>query len=124
MKKTDTRSALYWLKKHPDEEINQWYPPSLRHAKAFLKSCSFYKATLYLDKLFDDLDISYMFLPKCHPDLNPIEKLWAYMKMKISTARYRSSDETERAVEKAYIQLSCHAISRWFEQCVFSPLKS
>ena len=119
----DFKSALYWLSKHPDPCIQQWKPKSLRQAKAFLKSCRYYRPTFVLDTLFDKYDaIDYLFLPKCHPDLNPIEKLWAFIKLKIGTHRYRSIQDTENAVHHAYQSLTRYPVEKWFDKCVISPL--
>ena len=71
------------------EVVNKYYSKTNGKIHMILDNVRFYHAKLlqpFLDKNKDKIEL--VFLPAYSPDFNPIERVWWYMKKKITNNRY------------------------------------
>jgi transposase len=55
------------------------------------------------------------FLPPYSPDLNPIEKCWAKVKIVLRTLKARTVDELLIALDRAFGSITPHDMQAWFD---------
>lgn len=55
-----------------------------------------------------------VFLPPYSPDLNPIENYWSKLKTILRSIGARTYEELDKAIKKAYEQISTQDIRSWF----------
>lgn len=65
-------------------------------------------------------NISLLFLPPYSPELNPAEKIWAFMKRKFTNIIHKSLDEVSAFLDKATKSLT---IEKIISICAFKYLK-
>ncbi|RMG34340.1 MAG: hypothetical protein D6732_10595 [Methanobacteriota archaeon] len=110
-------SATYWLERASVPKKD--WPRNLQEFRQFCRSNPhlfdrFKKS--FLKSVIDGYpNVEMTFLPKCHPDLNPIEKLWSHVKYSTSSSRYQSATVLERRLDRVYQNIPGHKVSLWFK---------
>ena len=81
--------------------------------------------------VFDNLNVHYdkdairfltkkgltvIYLPKYSPDLNPIEKIWSFMKKKIRDSEPREKIDTANAMREGF-KLALKHLNKYFSSC-------
>jgi transposase len=84
-----------------------------------LDNSSVHKSRLVLQTL-DELKIKYLFLPRYSPDFNPIELLWAYMKMYLRKAKARTDMKLDAAIAFVLDSLPNNHIENWYRHCGYT----
>ncbi len=57
------------------------------------------------------------FLPPYSPDLNPIEKAWAKLKLLLRATKARNSEMLNQAITHALTSITAHNAAAWFRLC-------
>ena len=84
-----------------------------------LDNSSVHRSKLVLQTL-EECGIKHMFLPPYSPDFNPIELLWAFMKMSLRKSKARTRKKLENAVIRALDSVQIDFITNWFRHCGIS----
>ncbi len=58
-----------------------------------------------------------LYLPPYSPDLNPIEKAWSKLKQLLRSAKARTKDALDQAIEDALKLISADNAQAWFNHC-------
>jgi transposase len=58
-----------------------------------------------------------LYLPPYSPDLNPIEKAWSKLKQLLRSARARTKEALDQAIEDALKLISADNAQAWFKHC-------
>jgi transposase len=58
-----------------------------------------------------------LYLPPYSPDLNPIEKAWSKLKQLLRSAKARSKEALDQAIEEALKLISADNAQAWFKHC-------
>jgi transposase len=58
-----------------------------------------------------------VYLPPYSPDLNPIEKAWAKLKQLLRSAKARTKETLDKAIEEAFRLISADNAQAWFRHC-------
>jgi transposase len=59
-----------------------------------------------------------LYLPPYSPDLNPIEKAWAKLKQLLRSAKARTKETLDQAIEEALKLISADNAQAWFKHCL------
>ena len=59
-----------------------------------------------------------LYLPPYSPDLNPIEKAWAKLKQLLRSAKARTKETLDQAIEEALRLISADNAQAWFKHCL------
>ena len=59
-----------------------------------------------------------LYLPPYSPDLNPIEKAWAKLKQLLCSAKARTREALDQALEQALKLISAENAQAWFHHCI------
>lgn len=59
-----------------------------------------------------------LYLPPYSPDLNPIEKAWAKLKQLLRSAKARTKETLDQAIEQALRLISADNAQAWFKHCL------
>jgi transposase len=59
-----------------------------------------------------------LYLPPYSPDLNPIEKAWAKLKQLLRSAKARTKEALDQAIEEALKLISSDNAKAWFRLCI------
>ena len=72
-----------------------------------------------IDMIFEQYPLcSYVFLPKCHPDLNPIEMLWGFCKKYISKHTNFTISKVESLLIESLTKVNqLNLCSKWVKHC-------
>ena len=81
-----------------------------------LDNSSVHRSKLVLQTL-EECGIKHIFLPPYSPDFNPIELLWAFMKMSLRKSKARTRKKLEKAVVHAFDAVELDFIANWFKHC-------
>ena len=68
-------------------------------------------------KLIEAAGAEVLYLPPYSPDLNPIEKAWAKLKQLLRSARARTKEALDQAIEDALKLISADNAQAWFKHC-------
>ena len=66
---------------------------------------------------FEECNIKYLFLPPYSPDFNPIELMWALMKLILRKLKARTHEKLEGAIKYALDSVKLEFIANWFRHC-------
>jgi len=59
-----------------------------------------------------------LYLPPDSPDLNPIEKAWSKLKQILRSAKARTAEALDQAIQKAIPQITPENAKAWFRTCL------
>ena len=59
-----------------------------------------------------------LYLPPYSPDLNPIEKAWSKLKQLLRSAKARTKETLDHAIEEALKLISADNAQAWFKHCL------
>lgn len=68
-------------------------------------------------KVFNDANISFLYLPPYSPDFNPIEKMWSKVKSILRMLKEREPSLLSSAIHKAFQKISPSDCIGWFGSC-------
>lgn len=84
-----------------------------------LDNCKVHSAKLVKETL-KNCGVTFWYLPKYSPDLNPIELMWAYVKAKLRKLKARTIAALEAALKTAFEAVTPELIKSWFVHCGYS----
>jgi transposase len=84
-----------------------------------LDNCSVHHAKLVRETL-EECGVTTLFLPPYSPDYNPIELMWAYVKMMLKKLKARTFDKLISALNLALLSVTNELIAAWFRHCGYS----
>ena len=84
-----------------------------------LDNCKVHSAKLVIETLIK-CGVTFWYLPKYSPDLNPIELMWAYVKAKLRKLKARTIVALETALKIAFEAVTPELIKSWFAHCGYS----
>src|SRR5664280_57719 len=58
-----------------------------------------------------------LYLPLYSPDLNPIEKAWSKLKQLLRSAKARTKEALDKAIEEALKLITAENAHAWFKHC-------
>jgi len=100
--------------------IEQQLAPSLASDDiVLLDNCTVHSAKLVKETL-KKFGVTFWYLPKYSPDLNPIELMWAYVKAKLRKLKARTIVALETALKIAFEAVTPELIKSWFAHCGYS----
>ena len=97
------------------------------HLKPMLSPCDILildNSSVHTSKLVKDtlaeLEIKHIYLPPYSPDFNPIELLWAFMKLALRKQKARTHEKLTTAIGNILNSIKTDTISNWFRHCGYS----
>jgi len=98
---------------------NQLAPSLAADDIVLLDNCKVHSAELVKETL-KKCGVTFWYLPKYSPDLNPIELMWAYIKAILRKLKARTVDALETALKIAFDRITPDLIKSWFSHCGYS----
>ena len=71
-------------------------------------------------KVFNDANVSFLYLPPYSPDFNPIEKMWSKVKSVLRMLKERDASLLSSAIAKAFEKIYPSDCIGWFDSCGLS----
>jgi transposase len=100
--------------------IEQQLAPSLSADDiVLLDNCTVHSAKLVKETL-RRCGVTFWYLPKYSPDLNPIELMWAYVKAILRKLKARTVEHLQAALKTAFDRVTPDLIKSWFAHCGYS----
>jgi transposase len=71
-------------------------------------------------QLIESTGARLLYLPPYSPDFNPIEQAWSKIKPSLRSAKARTLEALESAIEEALAAVTSENASAWFSHCGYS----
>ena len=84
-----------------------------------LDNCTVHSAKLVMETL-KRCGVTFWYLPKYSPDLNPIELMWAYVKAILRKFKARTVERLAAALKTAFDRVTPELITSWFLHCGYT----
>lgn len=95
---------------------NQLVPSLSADDIVLLDNCTVHSAKSVKETL-KKCGVTFWYLPKYSPDLNPIELMWAYIKAILRKLTARTIDKLVAALKIAFERVTPELINSWFLHC-------
>ena len=102
------------------EYLRSQLAPMLSPDNVLLLDNSSVHRSKLVSKTLNECGIKHIFLPPYSPNFNPIELLWAFMKMSLRKSKARTRKKLEYAVVCALDSVEPEFIANWFRHCGIS----
>jgi transposase len=71
-------------------------------------------------RLLEAVGAELLYLPPYSPDFNPIEQAWSKIKQQLRSAKARTVETLESAIEDALAAVTQHHAAAWFAHCGYA----
>lgn len=85
-----------------------------------MDNLSAHKAPAVREKI-EATGASVLYLPPYSPDLNPIEKCWAKIKLVLRSFKARTAEALDPAITQAIASIAAQDAWGWMNHCGYSP---